>query len=209
MTGAVGARTQGLIVETALDLFSAGGYEATSMRGLAQRVGIKPASLYNYFPSKQMLLWQICTDAMNQLEQLWEHTLESGTRPVERLVYFLYHNTVFHANHRREAIVINHLWRTLDGEHLNAAAKFRENFYRNLLGVVEEGVGRGEFQIDDTRVVTLSLLDLAVGVATWYKPDGRLSPEELASSYVEIGLRVAGWPGRKKLPAAALRVLGR
>jgi AcrR family transcriptional regulator len=39
-----------------MDLFASKGYEETSLRELAEMVGIKVSSLYNHFPSKQELL---------------------------------------------------------------------------------------------------------------------------------------------------------
>ena len=47
------------ILEEALVLFSDIGYEGTSMRRLAQSVGIKAASLYNHFDSKEAILREL------------------------------------------------------------------------------------------------------------------------------------------------------
>ena len=44
------------ILETALELFSVKGYEATSVSQLADAVGIRKASLYSHFGSKQEIL---------------------------------------------------------------------------------------------------------------------------------------------------------
>ena len=44
------------ILEAALDLFSVNGYEATSISQLSDAVGIRKASLYSHFASKQDIL---------------------------------------------------------------------------------------------------------------------------------------------------------
>ena len=44
------------ILETALDLFSVQGHEATSVSQIADAVGIRKASLYSHFASKQEIL---------------------------------------------------------------------------------------------------------------------------------------------------------
>lgn len=44
------------ILKTALDLFSVRGYEATSISQIAEAVGIRKASLYSHFKSKQDIL---------------------------------------------------------------------------------------------------------------------------------------------------------
>ena len=48
--------TSGRIRAVALELFAAHGYEQTSLREIADQVGITKASLYYHYPSKQSLL---------------------------------------------------------------------------------------------------------------------------------------------------------
>lgn len=50
------------ILESALDLFSTYGFEATSISQIADAVGIKKASLYNHFESKQAILDTLIRD---------------------------------------------------------------------------------------------------------------------------------------------------
>ena len=48
--------TKNEILEAALNLFSTQGYEATSILQIAEAVGIRKASLYSHFTSKQEIL---------------------------------------------------------------------------------------------------------------------------------------------------------
>ncbi|MBI5258926.1 MAG: TetR/AcrR family transcriptional regulator [Burkholderiales bacterium] len=52
------------LVQTALQLFSDGGFEAVSMRRLAGEVGVPPMTLYRYFPSK-----------LHLVRHVWDHIL--------------------------------------------------------------------------------------------------------------------------------------
>lgn len=49
-------KTRQEILNTALELFSVQGYEATSVSQIADAVGIRKASLYSHFTSKQEIL---------------------------------------------------------------------------------------------------------------------------------------------------------
>ena len=64
--------TKEKILDAALELFSVQGYEATSIFQLAEAVGIRKASLYSHFESKQAVL-----DALlqNTLEQYAKHSI--------------------------------------------------------------------------------------------------------------------------------------
>jgi AcrR family transcriptional regulator len=53
---AKGEQTRAAIFKSALDLFRIHGYEATTMRAIAQRAGVSLGSSYHYFPSKEHLV---------------------------------------------------------------------------------------------------------------------------------------------------------
>jgi len=64
--------TRGTIRAVALELFSTRGYELTSLREIAERVGLTKASLYYHYPSKQALL----LDLIQPLIDAWRATAE-------------------------------------------------------------------------------------------------------------------------------------
>jgi len=63
-------RKRAAILEAAVAEFRASGYETTSMDRIAARAGVSKRTVYNHFPSKDVLFAQI-------LEQLWERSADS------------------------------------------------------------------------------------------------------------------------------------
>lgn len=61
--------TKHVILEKALELFSAKGYDAVSVGEIAQAVGIKAPSLYNHYPSKQAIFDAIVKATAAQYEE--------------------------------------------------------------------------------------------------------------------------------------------
>lgn len=57
------------IIEAALDLFSAQGFEATSVSQIAGAVGIRKASLYSHFENKQAILDALVQKVLKQYEE--------------------------------------------------------------------------------------------------------------------------------------------
>jgi AcrR family transcriptional regulator len=49
-------QTRGAIIEAALELFRSRGYEATTMRAIAERAGVSTGNAYYYFDSKEELI---------------------------------------------------------------------------------------------------------------------------------------------------------
>ena len=64
------------IFEAALRLFETGGSDALSMRPLADALGVRPSSLYRYFPERDALLGALETHATRKLHQV----LSASTR---------------------------------------------------------------------------------------------------------------------------------
>jgi AcrR family transcriptional regulator len=76
------------IVETALELFAQHGYEATSVRMIAQAAGVAQGLLYNYFPGKEALLATIVQQSMADVRESFL-LAEEGPNPhrqIERLI---------------------------------------------------------------------------------------------------------------------------
>ena len=54
-----GEATRAAIFQAALDLFRVHGYEATTMRAIADRAGVSLGSSYHYYPSKEHLILEL------------------------------------------------------------------------------------------------------------------------------------------------------
>ena len=64
------------ILLAALDLFSVKGYEGTSISEIAQKVGIKKATMYSHFTSKQEILDELVKTVF---EEYNKHTIFKNT----------------------------------------------------------------------------------------------------------------------------------
>ena len=64
----------------ALELFINKGFGQVSMRELARHVGLAPGSLYNYFPSKQALLFDLIEEIYEELYLLVQPSRQGGVQ---------------------------------------------------------------------------------------------------------------------------------
>ena len=76
--------SRALILETALKLFSAHGFDGTSIRMIAEAAGISQGLLYNYFASKDEVLEAIFDQSMNDVRLSFALAETSGS-PAERI----------------------------------------------------------------------------------------------------------------------------
>lgn len=70
--------TRHRIITSAVELFASRGYQATSMRDIADRVGIKAASIYAHFPGKEALLGETVKWVLDDFIAFVTEPLEPG-----------------------------------------------------------------------------------------------------------------------------------
>jgi len=73
-----GERTRQRILDAAEGLFGESGYDNTSLRDVAERVGIKEPGIYNHFRNKEALYRDVLTRALQPLADVISATLNSG-----------------------------------------------------------------------------------------------------------------------------------
>ncbi len=61
------AKTRIRLLEAAVDVITAKGFKSASMREIAQRAGVGDATIYNYFPSKEKLIYGYCEEVQRRI----------------------------------------------------------------------------------------------------------------------------------------------
>jgi AcrR family transcriptional regulator len=197
----VGPPRADAIRQAALDLFVRKGYEAASMRDLADAVGVRPASLYHHFPSKEDILWDVIQRGFADLDGGRRAALaalppDRRTDPVARLEAFQRSHVRFHAVHAREAEMINRQLRSLSAPRYAASVALRDGYQAQLTALVEQGVAAGAFAVPDLRVAVFALLEIGMGVSTWYRPDGPLGLDDLVETHLHLARKLLAPLGR-------------
>jgi AcrR family transcriptional regulator len=191
MTVAASSRTDD-IRAAALELFTRHGYAATTMADIGAAVGMRGPSLYKHVASKQDLLVQIMTGTMDALLGAHRAAVATTTDPVERLRRAVDAHVRYHARHRLEAFVGARELRSLAEPHREAVLARRAEYEQGFRGLVRDGVEAGRFTVGSVRIASYAILDLGMGIAAWYRPDGELSENELAWQYTDFALRLVG-----------------
>ena len=179
------------IEEVASELFHANGYAATSVRDIARALDIQGASLYAHVASKEDVLWSIVDGAATAFEaKADEAESETGTSdPVERLAALVEaHVDVVTADPERASVFVTE-WRHLSGDRRAAIAQRRDAYETRFRAVIDDGTAVGGFQPTDSALAATFILTALNGIATWYRPDGRLSADRIADHYVDLALR--------------------
>jgi AcrR family transcriptional regulator len=191
-TGSDGERTLAAIREAALRLMARHGYEAVSMRRLAAEVGLQAAALYRYFPTKEELLYALMLDHMNGLIAAWEAARPASGDAVLQLSAFVDNHIRFHVARRHSTHVSNMELRSLSREKLSAVLRLRNAYEKELRIILREGAEAGMFTVQDVTLTAMAIIQMITGVIVWFRPNERLSVEEVAATYRAMTLRLVG-----------------
>lgn len=169
------------------------GYFGTTIRDIAAEAGMTSAALYHHFASKQDILVEIMSRALTDARETTDAAVRAaGASPMSRLRAAVHAWALFHAHRRDEALVGATEIRSLDAAHRSAVVARRdqqEDFFRQL---VAEGIEAGEFGVRDPEIATRAILTMGTSIATWFDPEGRLSPDEIAHEFADLASGLVG-----------------
>ncbi|CAN7433611.1 TetR/AcrR family transcriptional regulator [Mesorhizobium sp. LjNodule214] len=191
-TGSDGEKTEAAVREAAVSLIARLGYEAMSMRQLAAEVGVQAAALYRYFPTKEDLLFTLMREHMEGLSAAWEAARPATADPTARLAAYVRNHIAFHIERRHATHVSNMELRSLSHERLTQILRMRTAYEKELRAILRDGVETGAFDIDDTGLTAMALIQMMTGVIVWFRPGERLSIAEVTASYLSMTMRLVG-----------------
>ncbi|GGF76563.1 TetR family transcriptional regulator [Azorhizobium oxalatiphilum] len=198
--GSNGARTAEAIRQAGVKLIYRHGYEAMSLRQLAAEVGLQSGSLYKYFDNKQSLLFDIVRDHMEDLQARVDEALAGCTTPTERLRAYVGFHLRYHMTRMAHVFIANMEIRSLEEAHRAEVVAMRRRYEGLLEEILRAGVAEGVFKVTEPRVSTYAIISMLTGICMWYRPEGRLSQDELVIIYTDL---VTGGVAAGVLPTAA------
>ena len=180
------------ILKKAAQMFREKGFAATSMRDLAETVGIEAASLYNHIRSKNEMLESICFDVANRFT-IFMDELESGhqgtIKKIETLLRFHIKQMI---ETFEEVIVCDREWKHLDEPYLSNFHNQRRSYRKRFAAIIEEGISKNEIKKIDAPTAVLIMLHSVNGIESWHRSTAKISAKDLEDNMVLImvdGLR--------------------
>jgi len=189
-----GAARRDDILATATQLFADRGYANVGMRAIADEVGIRPASLYHHFASKEEILYAISQRVTVEYTVEASAMLESGGDPVALLREFIVRQIVFAWENRSAIDVAKREMRELHEDHLAEIVVNRTEYRRVLQGLIVLGVEAKRFTNANPKMASLAILSMVNGVNDWFHEEAVQRPRskkvlkigEVADGYADL-----------------------
>lgn len=174
------------ILKQARILFSEEGYPSASMRSLAIRLKIKAASLYSNFDNKEEMLWEIALRCARSFFDKIEPICNQNLPPDQKLQALLEAHIEAIIENRDASNIFFEQWKHLGDAKRKQYAAFQDAYEQNFVDVLREGQEMGLFRQVNNRFISLSLLSASNWISRWYRPEGKMTLEEIKYELIQL-----------------------
>ncbi len=190
------------ILRTAARLFQQRGYDATSMNDVAAALKLSKGGLYHHFQSKDEILYNIMTHAMDITEERVinvvrriEGASDAGAEERLRTLIRLHIQVVLSPEDREITVMLheNHPLPPALRRKINARKKDYLHFVEHLIADVQRDAQRKRNSPSPVtpRAAAFALVGMINWIYLWYKPGGPLTEEALVQQFTDIFFRGA------------------
>ena len=175
------------VLKAATRLFGERGYPSTSMRDIAEAVGILAGSLYSHISSKEAVLLQIVETGIDRYLDAVLPIVESDERADVRLRRAIKTHVALVTSNVEESLVALHQWKFLGGDNRKRIEGKRRAVSDANARLLDEGMDSGVFKPVPNRDITIAvILGTLNWVPEWYSPKGRSSPDEIGDQLADL-----------------------
>jgi AcrR family transcriptional regulator len=181
-----------VIISKAARLFREKGYSASSMRDLAEEVGVEAASLYNHINSKSEILQEICFKVANKFMSHIEAIDNSPIDSIAKIEAVLRFHVQQMIHHYEEVYVSDREWKHLVDPYMSNYQNQRRTYRQRMAQMIEHGIQKGEIKSIDAPTAVLIMLHAVSGIESWHRSKKKISGELLEENMLMIlidGLR--------------------
>jgi len=171
------------LMETAIDLFAAKGFSGTSIRDIANAMGVSISNIYHYFGNKEGLWVAILRYSVEELPAMLNEVCALDIDPLERFRLLLKTHLAFSETHRRESKIffIDEDMLSEEGNRINRALQSEiMDIYLTQLGELRE---RGLIRTPHIKIAAFNIFGVLNWVLRWHRPGGKM---DSAAVYEEV-----------------------
>ncbi|MDF1695212.1 MAG: TetR/AcrR family transcriptional regulator [Saprospiraceae bacterium] len=125
-------------------LFRKRGYVASTMRDIAELVGIEPSSLYSHIKSKEEILIKICMTCAQEFDDGMVRVIQSNKGIHQKIEDLIDLHLDIALNKPSSVTVFNDEWKHLPEKELNEFMVIRSEYASNFKEILMIGIKKGE-----------------------------------------------------------------
>jgi AcrR family transcriptional regulator len=183
------------ILRSAAKAFGRKGFNAVTIEEIAAELKLTKGSLYYYFPTKEIILYEVHLLSLNMVVDTIKKINKSKDSADVKLKKAVEKHLEILANEFEGGFLLQQEF-LLPGIYRDEVISLRNLYEKNFVQILEEGVRSKIFSIQDVRIVSFCMLGAINWFLRWYSSSGRLTSKEIADAFVDFFMK--GIIARKK-----------
>ena len=187
------ASPRGKLLDRAAHLFLEKGYERTTVRDIATEVGIQSGSIFHHFKSKEDLLKAVMTEAILYNTKKMQSAVAAANTPKEKVLACIQCEleSIVGSDTGEAMSLLVPEWRSLSPDNQEAILALRSIYEDIWMSALNAAKAAGLLSGDV--FVRRRFLNGALNwTPNWFKPDGDMTMENLASEALKLVLASGG-----------------
>lgn len=182
---------RGRILLAAAHLFRHKGFERTTVRDLAQEVGIQSGSIFHHFKTKEEILRHVMIEVILFNTERMRRELAAAESPRDRLLALIRAELRSINGDTGEAMaVLTNEWRSLKPDSQKEILTLRDRYEQMWLDVLNEAQQAGLIPRQvDTFILRRFLTGALAWSNFWYDPNGSLNIDQLAQQALVLAIK--------------------
>jgi len=178
------------MLAAAAKVFARRGYHGASTQDIADVLGIRQASLYYYFESKEAALEAVCADGVEDYVIRALAVLRGPGSASDKVARLVLHHLSPVVERQDFTLAFLGERRFLPKPARDRIRALERRYERIIQKVIEQGMASGEFRPElDARMATLALLGLGNSATAWYGREPGATFERITSNYIDLLVR--------------------
>lgn len=185
------------VLRTAVQLFLERGYHRATLNEVADRLNITKPALYNYFRSKEDILYECWAIGQERVEdQIAEIEATTGSGLAKLRLMVRAYGRIMASDFGASLVRFNVSDLSEPNKKVTLAGKRRID--RAFRGYIAQGIADGSIKSCDVKLTAFAILGALNWIGHWYKSGGGLSPDQIADDFaIRLTADIAKRPDRK------------
>lgn len=179
------------ILDVAERLFYECGYDATTVDLIAGELGVTKPFIYSYYNNKAAILEALYAHVAERMLGYLDDD-DPQWPPAMRLQGFVRKFVLENIKNQVASGVYLQEEKHLSTETRERVRAAERKFNHQLAGLIDDGVARGAFHVENTHLASLSISGMVRWVHRWYHAEGPATPDEIAAQISDYALRLVG-----------------
>jgi len=182
------------ILTEAVELFYELGYQRTTLEMVAERLGMTKPFIYYHFKDKAEILFEISKRGISRGNEVLHQALDASGSPSARLHGAIRDIVKTILNSQRYTAIFFREQKNFDSDIRAPLENMHREFDDLLAALLQQGVKKGEFRIEDIRLCSLAIGGMLNWSYTWYRDSGRLSVADICEGMAAMVMQLVGAP---------------